>query len=127
MNVYDFVSTFQLLELFCNYSSLNKISLSFIRAADEEEKRAEAEAAALEAEKQNQNENDDSVISNFDLILPIVLELSDKVVELKSANIEPRPFTAARLAALMQKDCFLVFRSLCKLSMKPLPGKPSLI
>jgi hypothetical protein len=101
--------------------------LLFIRAADEEEKRAEAEAAALEAEKQNQNENDDSVISNFDLILPIVLELSDKVVELKSTNIEPRPFTAARLAALMQKDCFLVFRSLCKLSMKPLPGKPSLI
>ena len=76
-------------------------------------------------ERQNQidNDSDESTISNFDLILPIVLELADKVVELNDGLLVKRPFTAARLAALMQKDCFLVFRSLCKLSMKPLPGE----
>ena len=78
-----------------------------------------------EAERQNQldSEGEESTISNFDLILPIVLELADKVVELNDGSPVKRPFTAARLAALMQKDCFLVFRSLCKLSMKPLPGR----
>ena len=88
----------------------------------EEEKRLEQEK---EMERQNQldNDSDESTISNFDLILPIVLELADKVVELKDGLLVKRPFTAARLAALMQKDCFLVFRSLCKLSMKPLPGE----
>jgi len=29
--------------------------------------------------------------------------------------------TTEKYATILQKDCFLVFRSLCKLSMKPLP------
>lgn len=69
-----------------------------------------------------ENGLDENSVSSFDLILPIVLELSDKVVEMQNKTPEVKPFTAARMAALMQKDCFLVFRSLCKLSMKPLPG-----
>ena len=31
---------------------------------------------------------------------------------------------AAKLSHILQKDAFLVFRSLCKLSMKPLPESP---
>ena len=98
---------------------------SHIRAAADEEKRIEQEAAAAakEAESQLEDGDEESAFSNFDLILPIVLDLADKVVELKNGSVVKAPFTAARLAALMQKDCFLVFRSLCKLSMKPLPGK----
>ena len=99
----------------------------FRKAADEE-KRLELEAAAAkEAEKHLENGLDENNISSFDLILPIVLELSDKVVEMQNRTPEVKPFTPARMAALMQKDCFLVFRSLCKLSMKPLPGWPSRI
>ena len=100
-------------------------SSSNIRAAADEEKRIEQEAAAAakEAEGHLEDGDEESAFSNFDLILPIVLDLADKVVELKNGSIVKAPFTAARLAALMQKDCFLVFRSLCKLSMKPLPGK----
>ena len=109
--------------LTCNRRIFILFQILSFRAADEEEKRIEAEAAARDAENQNQIDSDELNISNFDLILPILLELSDKVVDLKFTALEPRPFTAARLAALMQKDCFLVFRSLCKLSMKPLPGK----
>jgi len=93
------------------------------RTAAEEEKRLEQEAAAAKEAERLQNGDDEAEISNFELILPIVLELSDKVVEMQQHTTEPKPFTAARLAALLQKDCFLVFRSLCKLSMKPLPGK----
>ena len=100
-------------------------SLKYFRTATEEEKRLEQEAAAAKEAERLQNGDDDAPadISNFDLIFPLVLELSDKVGEMHQRTVEPKPFTAARMAALLQKDCFLVFRSLCKLSMKPLPGK----
>lgn len=34
------------------------------------------------------------------------------------------PHSAARFSHILQKDAFLVFRSLCKLSMKPLADGP---
>lgn len=34
------------------------------------------------------------------------------------------PHNAARFSHILQKDAFLVFRSLCKLSMKPLADGP---
>ncbi|CAM1303762.1 ARFGEF1 (predicted) [Pycnogonum litorale] len=47
------------------------------------------------------------------------------VNNLSGGNISDVPISMAKFAHILQKDAFLVFRSLCKLSMKPLPeGTP---
>lgn len=75
------------------------------------------EAACLEAvEAENEEENGQEIECGSEsekIIRPIIEEILLKVVK---AEKNHRDF-----ANLMQKDCFLVFRSLCKLSMKPLP------
>lgn len=42
---------------------------------------------------------------------------------LKEMDVSGHP-AAARFSHILQKDAFLVFRSLCKLSMKPLGDGP---
>ena len=63
-----------------------------------------------------------------DVIYPVVLDIIDLAVQKSSLTKETNhnssgymSMTAEKYASILQKDCFLVFRSLCKLSMKNLP------
>ena len=59
----------------------------------------------------------DDTASSFDIVNPIVDALVDNLNLINPAD--------ENFKNLLQKDAFLVFRSLCKLSMKPLPeGNP---
>ncbi|KAK8729377.1 hypothetical protein OTU49_008796 [Cherax quadricarinatus] len=64
----------------------------------------------------------DSVASN----LPLTPTSITRVPSQESINTMTEGDTAmtAKLSHTLQKDAFLVFRSLCKLSMKPLPDSP---
>ena len=59
----------------------------------------------------------DFATTSFDVVNPIIEALVDNLNLLNPAD--------ENFKNLLQKDAFLVFRSLCKLSMKPLPeGNP---
>ena len=66
----------------------------------------------------------------FDIVQPVLLDIVDKAFNDSSSatnsnannnNSGYSSMTTEQYANILQKDCFLVFRSLCKLSMKPLP------
>ena len=78
-------------------------------------------------------ESDTSAFSSHDIVHPVVLDIVDQAFNSTSSanhnnghlgnkiNAGYSAMTPEQYANILQKDCFLVFRSLCKLSMKPLP------
>lgn len=60
-----------------------------------------------------------AMASSEDVVKSIVLDVIDSSVD--AATFRQACSKEINEAMVLQKDCFLVFRSLCKLSMKPLP------
>ena len=65
---------------------------------------------------------------SYSVVYPVVLEIVDRAFQNLSSSSKGNhnnsgysSMTTEQYANILQKDCFLVFRSLCKLSMKPLP------
>jgi len=102
----------------------------------EEMEKSEAEAKALEENiPENRAENVSDVSSVLDELIEYVVENSKlEVVNFKVSEMKISDSTEAlneageaaipKFANIYQKDAFLIFRSLCKLSMKPLPDGP---
>ena len=83
----------------------------------------EAEAEKLkilkEREEQLQNSAEENAmeVNPQDLVKDILNDVINHVVDVCSVTKSSRNLTREQYANIMQKDCFLVFRSLCKLSM----------
>ena len=56
-----------------------------------------------------------------DMIKDILVDVAHHVVDICSVSKNSRNLTREQYANIMQKDCYMVFRCLCKLSMKPIP------
>ena len=72
----------------------------------------------LQALEINNHEND---FNPEEIVETILIDVIHHVVDMRSVSKNSRNLTREQYANIMQKDCFLVFRSMCKLSMKPLP------
>ena len=55
------------------------------------------------------------------MIKDILVDVAHHVVDICSVSKNSRNLTREQYANIMQKDCYMVFRCLCKLSMKPIP------
>ena len=118
-----------------NYQATAKATLSqIINTVFNRMEQACAEAAAeklklqQDRERQIQLQNGEEEhdkqdeLDSHDLVKSILIDVVDHVVDICSVcSKNPKNLTREQFANIMQKDCFLVFRSLCKLSMKPLP------
>lgn len=86
---------------------------------------ANAEKMKKEADRQKQLENENlvngDVIDTEDMVQGILEDLVHQVVDICSVSKNSQNLTREQYANVMQKDCYIVFRSMCKLSMKPLP------
>ena len=70
------------------------------------------------------NEHDET--DTYNIVQPVVLDIIDRAFNYSCSNIKGNNINSGyssneHYANKLQKDCFLVFRSLCKLSNKPLP------
>ena len=54
------------------------------------------------------------------MVKDILVDLVYQVVDICSVSKNDKNLTKEQYANIMTKDCFIVFRSLCKLSMKPI-------
>ena len=113
-----------------NYQATAKATLSqILNCVYNRMEQACAEAAAeklkIQQDREKQLENGDfhgEMSDNpYDMIKSIVTDVIDHAVDICSVSKNANNLTREQYANIMQKDCFLVFRSLCKLSMKPLP------
>ena len=115
-----------------NYQATAKATLSqILNCVYNRMEQACAEAAAEKLKIQQDREKQQMLQSNGDLdhgdldpsemIQGILKDVLNHVVDICSASKNSKNLTREQYANIMQKDCFLVFRSLCKLSMKPLP------
>ena len=68
-----------------------------------------------------ENGSQNGEIDPEEIVKDILNDVINHVADLCSVSRSSRHLTREQFANIMQKDCFLVFRSLCKLSMKPLP------
>ena len=64
--------------------------------------------------------------NTYYIVQPVVLDIIDRAFQYSSSNMKENSVNSGyssneQYANKLQKDCFLVFRSLCKLSNKPLP------
>ena len=75
----------------------------------------EEQLQALEINNHENNVNPEEIVET------ILIDVINHVVDMRSVSKNSRNLTREQYANIMQKDCFLVFRSMCKLSMKPLP------
>ena len=73
----------------------------------------EREELQLQNSAENENSNE---INPQDLVQDILNDVVNHVVDVCSVTKPSRNLTRELYANIMQKDCFLVFRSLCKLS-----------
>ena len=72
----------------------------------------EREELQLQNSAENENSNE---INPQDLVQDILNDVVNHVVDTCSVTKPSRNLTRELYANIMQKDCFLVFRSLCKL------------
>ena len=64
--------------------------------------------------------------NSYNIVQPVVMDIIDRAFQFSSSNPKGNNMNSGyssneQYANKLQKDCFLVFRSLCKLSNKPLP------
>lgn len=80
------------------------------------------DAITIVESRRNKNDNDDNKSQSSEVASSIPRIPSQESMEVHSENDN---IVTAKFTHILQKDAFLVFRALCKLSMKPLPdGMP---